>query len=201
MTPQDAIKRLSQLGASLNISDLPKIESVCICEDVVVTMFNDTVANDFSQMVMLNSSLMTPADIPAILHFSSLRSLNTNSFELSSVLLNQIAPLAHLESIAMSGTSITDADVAILTNRLRLKSIHFSGTQITDAAMKTFGTLPDLELLDVSKTPVTDDGLQHLHDLQNLFTIDLKETAVTPGGAKRYRKAVKHILPDVEALV
>ena len=196
-----ALARLLELGTTLGLDNLSDVECLHISAEATPAEFADMIAGMAPKTVTLNGSLMTGRDVPALLHFSSLQGIVAHRIEFATVLLSHVEEFPELRSIAMSNTLITDNDVAVLADRVRLSSIHFSGTSLTDVALRTFGTLPDLEVLDLRGTLVTDDGIMQLQDLTNLFTIDVRETAVTITGAKRYRDSVGHYLPDVEVLV
>lgn len=201
MTPHDAIARLLQLGVSLRLEDLSKVEQLHISETATPAEYADIIGNMLPRTVTLNGALLAEGDIPALLHFPSLQGIVAHRIDFANSLLTQIRGSSSLRSIAMSHTSLTDADVGVLENHSRIAAIHFAGTKLTDTALKTFGSLPALELLDLRETLVTDGGLPQLQKLTNLFTIDVRGTAVTLAGAEQYRRSVAHILPDVEILV
>lgn len=201
MKPSDAVTRLLQLGASIRINDFPRIERVHISETAMPLKYVDTISDMLPEIVMLDGSLMTENDVEAILHFPSLRGIVAHRMDFANALLRELSASKRLATIAMSYTSLTDADVAMLENHSGITSINFSGTQLTNVALETFGTLKSLEVLDLRGTFVTDEGLTQLQKLTNLFTIDVQGTAVTLNGADRFRKSVEHSLPDVEVLI
>jgi hypothetical protein len=201
MNPSDAIARIHQLGASIDVAELSKVENVHVLVEEIPAKYAAMIQGMLPGTVTLDGSRMTAADVDVLLHFSSVEQIVAHRVSFAAVLLSRLATFANLKSIAMSFTPIRDVDLAGLANRSGLKSIHFAGTQLTDSALSTLGTLPDLELLDLRQTLVTNDGLQMLHHLTNLFTIDVRGTAVTVDGANQFRRSVAHVLPDLEVLI
>ena len=201
MNPSHATARLLQLRASIDVDDLSKVENVHILVEEIPEKYASMITSMLPATVTLNGALMTAADIPALLHFSSAQQIVSHRVNFADVLLSRLTAFAKLQSIAMSYTPIRDIDVAGLANRSGVTSIHFAGTQLTDKALSTFGTLPDLELLDLRHTLVTNDGLQELSNLTNLFTVDVRGTSVTEKGVSEFRSSVAHLLPDVEVLI
>lgn len=201
MTPKDSIQRLLQLGATLELSDLPRVQRLYISEKPTSPEHADLVASMSPESVTLNGSLMTVRDIPCLMQLVSLQSIVAHRIGFAGDILRQTIRFGDLQSVAMAHTSVDDADVLVLENRSGLRSIRFAGTQISDTAMKVFGTLPDLELLDIRDTSITTEGLSYLRGLRHLLTVDVTGTVITAQDASRYQKTVKHLLPDLEVLV
>jgi hypothetical protein len=86
-------------------------------------------------------------------------------------------------------------DEAIHLKALKnLNTLALSGTDITDAGLEHFEGLASLEHLYLGYSQVTDAGLEHLEGLTRLDVLYLEQTQVTPEGVKKLQEA----LPDCE---
>jgi hypothetical protein len=90
--------------------------------------------------------------------------------------------LGHLRGLNLSGTQVTDAELADLAELKELKFLWLSNTKVTDAGLAHLAGLTSLRWLGLSKTKITDAGLTHLRGLQNLQLLRLKHTKVTDAG-------------------
>jgi len=71
-------------------------------------------------------------------------------------------------SIDMTGTALTDADLARVQGLASREWLHLRGTQVTDDGLAHLAGLTSLLHLDLSRTQITDKGLKHLSGLKPL---------------------------------
>ncbi len=96
-------------------------------------------------------------------------------------------------------SEVQDTD-ALLGQLCELRSVsvgvlHLSGSTVTDAGLATVSDLRDLENLNLKSTGVTDAGLRRLEGMKKLRLLDLRSCpALTREGIARLQKA----LPNCE---
>ena len=71
-------------------------------------------------------------------------------------------PRKPVVSVDLSGTKVTDAELAVLVPLTSLTTINLSGTQVTDVGVKELAALQNLNVLTLSGTKVTDAGVKEL---------------------------------------
>jgi internalin A len=100
------------------------------------------------------------------------------------------AGYAHLQSLNLHDTKVTDAGLKELAGMKNLRKLNLSGcrsddrAKVTDAGLKELAGHKNLQWLDLSYTQVTDAGLKELAGLKSLKELDLRVTKVTDAGLK-----------------
>jgi len=94
--------------------------------------------------------------------------LNVVNTEIDDQVMNSIANLlqrSRLDDagrcVYLSGTSISDKDIALLEGTT-ISRLYFGGTQVTDACVDSLAKINDLGELDISETNITDVSLPKL---------------------------------------
>jgi hypothetical protein len=85
-------------------------------------------------------------------------------------------PIAQVD---LSGTAITDEQLACLEGLSDLRELDLGRTRITDKGLAHLRGLTSLQTLSLVRAPVSDDGLAHLKGLRNLRSLYLVRTQVT----------------------
>lgn len=141
---------------------------------------------------------------PGALSFESQNSslLNFTAVSLRGTLdddgFKKITPvLAHLVTVDLSATKITDSSVALLAASKDLRLVRLAETAVTDAAIDTLVKLPSLESINLYGTKVTDAGIAKLAELPELKHLYLWQTPVTPEAIK----ALQQKLPGCEVVM
>lgn len=101
--------------------------------------------------------------------------------------------LAHMVSMDLSATSVTDKSIALLASAEDLRMIRLCETGITDASMETLSNLENLESVNLYGTTVTDEGVKKLSALPNLRRLYLWQTDITD-------EAILELKKDLPAL-
>ncbi len=91
-----------------------------------------------------------------------------------------LKPFTGLEVLRLGRTAISR--LGICSRLTGLKELDLSGTPVTDAGLAGLSQLADLERLGLAETLVTSQGLVHLSNLKNLKGLDLRKTAVDDEG-------------------
>jgi uncharacterized membrane protein len=100
--------------------------------------------------------------------------------------LRTLLPLApQVATLDLSGSPLTDADLATVGRLGHLTRLSLSGTRIGDAGLAHLSGLRHLEYLNLYGTAVSDAGLDALAPLTALRSLYLWQTAATPAGAER----------------
>ena len=94
--------------------------------------------------------------------------------------------------VCLSGTKVTDADLACLKQLTKLRSLSLIDTKITDAGLENLRGLTHLKALDLAGTDVTDAGLKNIEGLIKLRSLNLMGTKVTDAGM-RYLKGLTQL--------
>lgn len=96
-------------------------------------------------------------------------------------LLSGLEPV--LRRLDLSGSAVTDAGLAALSDFAHLKELRLDRTSVTEAALAHLAELSELEVLNLYATEVGDAGVDHLAGLEALRKVYLFETPVTDDGA------------------
>ena len=72
----------------------------------------------------------------------------------------------------------------------QLNTLGLSGTSLTDAGLKYLRNLRHLETLTLAETRVTDQGLIEIGNLKNLRMLDLRDTRVTQSGVAMLARSI-----------
>jgi hypothetical protein len=92
------------------------------------------------------------------------------------------APGQPVTVVYLSGTPVTDADLAGIGALTGLKKIDFTGTKISDAGLEPLFTLQQLEEIVLENTPVGDPTAKRAAALPKLKRLSLQSTKVTDSG-------------------
>jgi Leucine-rich repeat (LRR) protein len=104
----------------------------------------------------------------------SLRCLALPDRKLDSAAFDEIGTLADLTSLDLSGTWMTDGDLARLKPLVNLESLDLSGTDVTVNGLDALSNMPRLQSLNLNNTMVIDDdeGLMRLQLSHPNLSID-----------------------------
>ncbi len=105
--------------------------------------------------------------------------------DLSHTKITDLSPMkgitiSQLISLRLTGLQIKD--FSLLPRLEKLWHLNLSGTNITDAGLAHLSELKNLRQLDLSGTNITDAGLAHLSGLKMLFRLNLSGTNITDAG-------------------
>ena len=100
----------------------------------------------------------------------------------------QVDRSGHVTAARLSGTKVTDQELAHLHHFPRLQMLRLRRTKVTDEGMVHLRDLSRLISLDLDETWISDAGLEHLKAIQSLEVLDLSETEASPQGVERLRQ-------------
>jgi hypothetical protein len=103
------------------------------------------------------------------------------SGRLTAGVLNRLAGLAHLRSVALRGLRLSDGDVADATYWNRLVSVDLGQTRVGDDTATRLGGSPMLREVSLDGTAVTDAGAGALFT-ERVEAVNLSRTAVSGAG-------------------
>jgi curved DNA-binding protein CbpA len=106
--------------------------------------------------------------------------------------LADLAPLAGLRFLDLSGTRVTDAGLVVLLGMESLEHLSLWDTQITDAGLSVVGRLRSLRFLGLGNTRISDAGLRSLSGLSGLRVLQLWGTRVS-GPGLAHLKDMEHL--------
>ena len=86
---------------------------------------------------------------------------------------------SYLGSIDLSGTQVTDADLAEIGKLPYLTHLALNDTQVSDSGMRHLAELPCLVQLEVCGTSVTDQGVRQIAQIQSLEVLKLDRCPIT----------------------
>ena len=84
--------------------------------------------------------------------------------------------------VSLTGTKVTDAELAHLGALTGLQKIRLYDTRLTDAGLVHLKCLTKLKKLELSHNQVTDVGVAHLREMIGLQRLGLSGTQVTDAG-------------------
>jgi hypothetical protein len=79
-------------------------------------------------------------------------------------LIGLVAKLKNLEQLQLSGTAVTDRELAPLTRHPSLQGIGLTGTGVTDASLEILTTIPNLKHIDFEQTGLTKEKVWEFLD-------------------------------------
>ena len=88
----------------------------------------------------------------------------------------------HISSVSLKGTTITDAELAILTKLPRLADLSLRHTEVSSIGLAHLSTVTSLQKLDLADTLLDDAALESLRPLANLRVLHLDGTLVEGPG-------------------
>lgn len=104
--------------------------------------------------------------------------------------------LAHLTSLNLQLTKVTDADLALFKDCKKLQSLVLNGTRVTDAGLAHFKDCTDLQVLVLYHTQITSQGLAFFQRCTNLRVLHVGFTDVGNAGLALLKDCVA--LEEVE---
>ena len=105
--------------------------------------------------------------------------------------LKLVEPIAaHVLSLDVSRTRVTDAGMASVAKMTNLTRLDLNHTAVTDVGLARLASLTRLESLNLYGTAIGDAGLDRLKTLTNLRTVHLWQTRVTPEAIARLKTAL-----------
>jgi serine/threonine protein kinase/Leucine-rich repeat (LRR) protein len=111
-----------------------------------------------------------------------IRAINLSGVqEINDDALTPLRELAGLESLILSGTSVTDAGVLHLAGCKALRSLTLSDTKITAAGIAALARLPALRQLFLARTAIDRDALKLVTSLPGLTHLSLQGVALADG--------------------
>lgn len=104
----------------------------------------------------------------------------------------KIGDLSHLHTCNLSGSKVTDAQMAVLGTLPGLLVLQVDNSPgVTSEGLVHVAKLRSLERLFANDTSIDDAGLAHLNGLPNLNTVNLSHTKITDAGLKHLVGAPK----------
>jgi internalin A len=88
----------------------------------------------------------------------------------------------HISIVSLKGTTITDAELAILTKLPRLTDLSLRRTEVSSVGLAHLSMIKSLQKLDLADTLLGDDALESLRPLTNLRVLHLDGTLVEGPG-------------------
>ncbi len=98
-----------------------------------------------------------------------------------------------LKRLDLPSTSVSDADLAHLSNLKSLEWLQFTGktTIITDEGLAHLRGLVNLQALTIVSSRITSTGLSHLHDMDRLEWLSLPRSEIADLAPIRQLSALK----------
>jgi hypothetical protein len=93
-------------------------------------------------------------------------------------ILKRVRQLAHVRSIVLNETDVTDRGLSGLAELTGLEALRIGvGRQITDAGLAELARLQDLKELALVGTRVTDEGMKHVAALRGLRQLSVSDVS------------------------
>lgn len=123
------------------------------------------------------------ADLQSVTHLKQLRLLELDYLELPTDELLGLQRLENLQELSLHVVKSVDDDTLKMLGRLtQLQTLRLSGSSITDTGLEHLATLSDLRILGLSSTGISDSGVKHIAKLEKLEQLWLGYTNVTDTG-------------------
>jgi uncharacterized membrane protein len=102
--------------------------------------------------------------------------------------LNSLLALkAQLLWLRLDGTTITDEQLAIISNLENLRWLYVNNTTISDNGLISLAKLPQVQFINLVNTAVTDKGLGNLASVEKLQKLFVYKTKVSAAGIESFR--------------
>jgi Protein kinase domain/Leucine Rich repeat len=134
--------------------------------------------------VNLAGTKATDADLPRVIAFEQLRSLDLDRTLVTDTGLEFLARRTQLTSLVLTRTHVTDAGMKSVAEFKNLRWLNLQGTPIGDAGMQALVGLIELRALTLTSTRVTDVGMADVGRLKNLAILIVNDTAISDEGLK-----------------
>lgn len=96
--------------------------------------------------------------------------------------------LANLQTLNLSGTSVTDDGIAHLTRLGKLRTLYLNGTRISDGCVPSLIQMASLRELSFDHTGITDLGVTGVSEMTRIERLYLKDTEVTNAGLEQIQR-------------
>ncbi len=97
-----------------------------------------------------------------------------------------------ISRVDLSGTAVTDGQLAFLQRLSGLRRLCLQDTQVTDAGLVHLECLNTLESISLRDTGISDAGVARLSNLRKIQHLDLSDTRITDA-AIPYLASMKHL--------
>jgi hypothetical protein len=95
--------------------------------------------------------------------------------QMTDTMLKDVSGIEHITTLRLGGSQgLTDAGLMHLARSARLRHLDLSGTSVTDRGLEVLSMLPALESLSLAWTNVTDAGVAHLVNCERLRNVNLQ---------------------------
>lgn len=101
---------------------------------------------------------------------------------------SHIGGLRDLREISLVGSSVTDADLAVLATLRRLQSLHARFAKVKGVRWSALASRRSLRVLNLAFSDLTDDDLQQLAALDNVQKLSLAFTNTSPKGLRNLQR-------------
>ena len=108
--------------------------------------------------------------------------VNLSGTKVTDAELANLKGLTELRHLNLGETRVTDTGLVNIKGLTELISVHLYKTYITDAGLANFKGLTKLKLLELWGIPVTDSGLRHLEGLTGLESLIIGGPKITDAG-------------------
>jgi hypothetical protein len=85
----------------------------------------------------------------------------------------------HLEQLALTGSSVTDADLPQLTSLRMLRSLDLSYTRITSSGLSVLSRMEDLQTLSLNGVSLDETAIEPLCQLTRLQSLSLMDCGLS----------------------
>jgi serine/threonine protein kinase/Leucine-rich repeat (LRR) protein len=114
--------------------------------------------------------------------FSQLQTLALDGTSITDAGLSKVKLPASLTWIDFTNTRIGDSILLALRDCTNITFLNLGQTKVTDAGLKIGTALRSLHVLNLAQCVITDTGLAHFRDSGSLRNLDLSDTAITDIG-------------------
>lgn len=135
--------------------------------------------------VDLSNAVVDAELMLTISRFTAIERLKLDGAKLQAEDYALLGKLSRLNSLSLTRTNVTDADVSRLP--LGLSYLSLNGTSVTDESMSRLAEMIGLVHLDLSDTEITSDGLRQLEPLGALETLWIDDSCITTESVESLR--------------
>jgi hypothetical protein len=95
-----------------------------------------------------------------------------------------------VEQLALTGSSVTDADLPQLTSLRSLHSLDLSYTRVTSSGLSVLSRMDDLQTLSLNGVPLDDHAVEPLSQLTRLRSLSLMDCGISAEAVEKVQKAL-----------
>lgn len=118
-----------------------------------------------------------------------LRHLYISGFSVTDDQMRVISRVSTLEYLNVGGSQITDSGLALLDRCVRLKTLRFAKTAVHGSAFEKLRALPELENVCADDCKLDDDSLALLAECPRLRVVEVSSGSITDRGARALSRA------------